>query len=85
MASRLKRIIAVSYFSFWISVFFTRTAHAYIDPATTSYIFQIVAGLFIAFGAAIVVFWKKIKIWFQKMWLRIEEAQIKRSADKKHR
>lgn len=85
MASRLKRVITVFYFSFWISVFFTRTAHAYIDPATTSYIFQIVAGLFIAFGAAIVVFWKKIRIWVQNMRLRIEEAQIKRRANKTHK
>ena len=85
MGNKMIKAFKIVYFSFWISVFFTRTAHAYIDPATTSYIFQIVAGVFIACGATIVVFWKKIKIWFQSMKLRFEEAQIKRKADKSHK
>jgi hypothetical protein len=58
MKNKIKRILKVAYFTFWVSVLFTRTAHAYIDPATTSYLFQIVAGIFIAFGATIAVFWK---------------------------
>jgi len=33
----------------------------YIDPATTSYIIQIAAGIIIAAGAGIGVFWSKLK------------------------
>lgn len=83
MSTKLRQTIKVAYFTFWISVFFTRTSYAYIDPATTSYLFQIVAGLFIAFGASIVVFRKKITTWFQQLKLHLEESTIKRKAEKK--
>lgn len=43
-----------------------RSAHAYIDPATTSYLLQIVAGVFIAAGATVAVFWRKITFYFKK-------------------
>lgn len=33
----------------------------YIDPATTSYVIQIVAGIIIAAGAGLGVFWSKLK------------------------
>lgn len=38
----------------------------YIDPATTSYVIQIVAGIIIACGAALGVFWNKITRFFRK-------------------
>ena len=34
---------------------------AYVDPATLTYVVQIVAGIFIAGGVAIGVYWRKIK------------------------
>ena len=49
-----------------ITVMLTPTAYAYIDPATTSYVLQIVAGVFIAIGATVAIFWKKIAFWFKK-------------------
>ncbi len=45
---------------------FSIPAHAYIDPAATSYIIQIVAGIVIALGAVIGIFWSKIKRLFKK-------------------
>ena len=39
---------------------------AYVDPATLTYVIQIVAGVFIAGGVAIGVYWRKIKKFFQK-------------------
>lgn len=33
----------------------------YIDPATTSYVIQIVAGIVIAIGAGAGIFWSKLK------------------------
>ena len=38
----------------------------YIDPATTSYIIQIGAGLIIALGTVLGIFWSKIKRLFTK-------------------
>lgn len=38
----------------------------YIDPATTSYIIQIGAGVVIALGTVIGIFWSKIKRVFRK-------------------
>jgi hypothetical protein len=41
-------------------------AGAYIDPATTSYIIQIVVGVLIAAGTTIGIFWNKISRLFKK-------------------
>ncbi len=39
---------------------------AYVDPATLTYVVQIVAGIFIAGGVAIGVYWRKIQKFFTK-------------------
>jgi len=49
------------------------TAHAYIDPATTSYIIQIVAGIVIALGTIFGIYWKKIRGAFKKKKENTEE------------
>ena len=38
----------------------------YIDPATTSYIIQIAAGVLLALGTVVGIFWNKIKRLFKK-------------------
>lgn len=45
---------------------FNLTASMYIDPATTSFIIQIGAGIIIAAGTFIGIFWSKIKRLFKK-------------------
>jgi len=40
--------------------------YAYVDPATLTYVIQIVAGVFIAGGVAVGVYWRKIKKFFVK-------------------
>lgn len=42
------------------------TCFAYIDPASTSYIIQIIAGLCIAGGTAVGIFWSKLRRLFKK-------------------
>ncbi len=63
---QFRRILATAYFLFFGLLLTMRSAHAYIDPATTSYLIQIVAGVFIAAGATVAVFWRKITFWFKK-------------------
>ena len=41
-------------------------AAVYIDPATTSYVIQIVVGIVIALGTAVGIFWNKIRRRFKK-------------------
>lgn len=45
---------------------FAKNAQAYIDPSALTYIIQAAAGLFIAGGAAIAIFWQRIKLFFSK-------------------
>ena len=45
---------------------FSGSALAYIDPASTSYIIQIVGGVLLAGGAAVGIYWHKIKLFFRK-------------------
>lgn len=56
----------LAYFVFFGAMLTMHSASAYIDPATTSYIIQIVAGVFIALGATVAIFWRKISFWFKK-------------------
>lgn len=44
---------------------FTPNVYAYIDPSATTYILQVVLGALIAGGAAIGVYWHKIKLFFK--------------------
>ena len=58
----------------------TSQSAMYIDPATTSYIIQIGAGILIALGTFFGIFWSKIKRAFKKKDEKVEAidaAEIK--------
>lgn len=61
-----KNIFWVAYFTFFIILATPMTAWAYVDPATLTYVIQIVAGLFIAGGVVVGIYWRKIKRLFSK-------------------
>lgn len=78
-------ILKLTYFFILFMPFFSIPAYAYIDPATTTYLIQIVAGIFIAAGATIGIFWKKIKLFLRtKKMDRLEKKLIK-EAEKKEK
>lgn len=56
---------------------------AYLDPATTSYIIQVVAGVVIAGGVAIGVFWKKIRLFFRNMKMKAMEKRLSKRGEKR--
>ena len=60
----------------------TQTVHAYVDPATTSYVVQIVAGIVIACGTGIGIFWNRMR---RKMKKKKEDdpQQIVDNAERK--
>lgn len=64
---------------------FTISASAYLDPATTSYLIQIVSGIVIAFGVTVGVFWKKIRLFFKKTKIKAMERKYTRQGDKKEK
>lgn len=52
----------------------------YIDPAATTYVIQIVAGIVTVVGAAIGIYWKKIRRFFRnKSADRLEKKLEKKS------
>jgi len=71
------------YFFVFSMLMLSRTALAYIDPATTSYIIQIVAGVFIACGAMIGIFWKKIRLFFRNIKMKRLEKKLLKEAEKR--
>ena len=57
-------------------------AFAYIDPATTSYIVQIVAGVVISLGVVLGIYWKKISMFFMNQKVKRMKKRIEKQADK---
>ena len=39
---------------------------AYIDPSIVTYIFSVAAGIVVAGGAGVAIYWKRIKLFFKK-------------------
>ncbi|MEG0762739.1 MAG: hypothetical protein RR424_02840 [Oscillospiraceae bacterium] len=62
----MKKFARFIYFAVFTCLLLSITSFAYLDPATLTYVIQIVAGAFIAGGAAIAIYWKKIKIFLKK-------------------
>ena len=59
---KLAHILALSVLAFaYHAAFFMRPALAYIDPSTTTYLIQAVAGIAVAVGSFVVIYWRKAK------------------------
>ncbi|WMJ23885.1 hypothetical protein RBG61_04245 [Paludicola sp. MB14-C6] len=80
---RMKRMLPIIYFSILTFIMVTPSVNAYLDAATTSYIIQVVAGVFIALGTVIGIFWKKITSFFKKLKIKAMEKKISKDAEKK--
>lgn len=44
-----------------LSVFFTLSASAYVDPTTTTFLIQALAGVVAVVGTAVAIFWRRAK------------------------
>ena len=62
---------------------FSTSAFAYIDPATTSYILQIIAGVFITCGVVLGIFWTKVRTFFRNLKIKMMEKKLAKKAEKK--
>jgi len=63
----VKKLIYYGYFTFFTALLLSYPAFAYLDPGTVTYVVSMIAGLFIAGGAAIAIFRRKIKLFFQNL------------------
>ena len=74
----LRRLLVTLYFIFWLNIYFTLPASAYIDPATTAMITQIVAGIFISAGVLFGVFRRKVILFFKNISVKRTQRKIER-------
>ena len=63
-------------------IFSLSDVNLYIDPATTSYVVQIITGIVIAVGTFAGIFWSKIRRKFKK---NAAEEQVNIHRDKKNK
>lgn len=57
----MRKVFAKMLFVLGLMVTFSTTAFAYIDPSVMTYGIQLVAGLVVAVGAIIGIYWRKAK------------------------
>ena len=67
-----RKLTALAILLTGLSVFFTLSASAYVDPTTTTFLFQALAGVVAVVGTAIVIFWRRAKKKVNKI-LHIDE------------
>ena len=58
---KIGEIIKVSAMVMCLMLTFAVSANAYIDPSVMTYVIQAVAGIVIAVGAAVGIYWRKAK------------------------
>lgn len=76
------RFVWFLYFAFFITLLSTLSASAYIDPATTSYIIQVIAAIFITAGVVFGVFTTKVKMFFTKIKMKLMEEYYRNKGKK---
>lgn len=61
MKKNIKSLLGLTYFGFAFMLLFGVNSNAYIDPSVVTYVIQAVAGIAIALGAAVGIYWRKAK------------------------
>lgn len=80
MKNVLPKMAKLGYFSMCFLFVMSVSAKAYLDPSTTTYIVQAVAGVAVAVGAVVVMYWRKAKKKVQKA-LKVDEHSNKEHED----
>ena len=74
---KFRKMLGVLYFTTCFALLFTRSAHAYIDPSVTTYAIQAIAGVAIAAGTFVAIYWRRAKKKVSKV-LGIDETAKKK-------
>ena len=78
----IKKTTGTIYFAFFILMYLTIPVSAYIDPATTAMLTQIIAGVFITLGVVFGIFRRKIILFFKNMSVKRAKSKIERQVEK---
>jgi len=78
----MKRILVTGYFIVGFSLLLSGTASAYIDPAMTAMLTQIIAGVFITLGVVFGVFRRKIILYFKNMKINRTKRKLEKQSEK---
>jgi len=73
-----RRVMVRLYFFIGFSALLTITASAYIDPATTAMLWQIVAGAIITLGVFLGVFRQRIFMFFKNMSVKRTQRKLEK-------
>lgn len=57
----MKKVLTKAFFTVGMMLTFSTTAFAYLDPSVMTYTIQVVAGVVVAVGAVIGIYWRKAK------------------------
>jgi len=82
MKKAIGRAAGVIYFIVLFNMYTSFMASAYIDPATTAMLTQIIAGVFITLGVVFGVFRRKIIMFFKNMSVNRTKRKIEKQAGK---
>lgn len=58
---KLSSVLGMAYAAVCCMLMFGVTANAYIDPSVMTYVIQAIAGIIIAIGAAVGIYWRRAK------------------------
>ena len=76
------KAFGTAYFVFFLCMYLTEPVYAYIDPATTAMLTQIIAGVFISIGVVFGVFRRKIIFFFKNLNVNRVRRKIERQSMK---
>ena len=57
----MKKVFSKALLAFGLMLTFSTTAFAYLDPSVMTYAIQVVAGVVVAVGAVIGIYWRRAK------------------------
>ena len=80
---KIKKTLVVLYFALCFCFLFSVSASAYVDPATTSMLVQIIAGVFISLGVAFGIFRTKIILFFNNLKMKLMQKKLEMEAAKR--
>ena len=83
MNKKLRKSLCTAYFTLFIMMFFTTPVSAYIDPATTAMLTQIIAGIFITLGVTFGIFRRKIFMFFKNLSVKRTARKIEKENERR--
>ena len=81
MKKLLGRMGIIALLTVYLMIFTMPMAHAYIDPSTTTYLIQAIAGIAVAVGSFVLIYWRRAKKKLnEKMGIDLDKNKEKEEA-----